>query len=158
MTERGTTSLLELGIAAGTIEAEIVLLDVPTPTVQTAAEALAVDESQILKSLLFVSGDGRVFLAIASGTARINRDRLAAIVGAERVRLAPPELVLERTGYPAGGVAPVAHATPIPVVIDRNVLELPVAYAGGGTEAALLRISPQEIIRLTGPLIADLTG
>jgi Cys-tRNA(Pro) deacylase len=158
MTERCTLSPLALGIAAGTIDAEIVLPDAATPTVQAAAAALGVDESQILKSLLFVDGDGRVFLAIASGTARVNRERLAEIVGAERVRLAPPQLVLEHTGYPAGGVAPVAHATPIPVVIDRGVLDLAVAFAGGGTEAALLRISPQEIVRLTGAVIADLTG
>lgn len=154
--ERNGASPIETGIAAGTIDAELIVPGVPTPTVPAAAAALGVTEAEILKSLLFVAPDGSVVLAIASGPTRVDRERLATATGLERLKLASPDLVLERTGYPAGGVAPVAHRTSFPVVIDRGVLELDVAYAGGGTDAAMLRIRPREILRLTGAIVADI--
>ncbi|NEQ18816.1 MAG: hypothetical protein F6K28_01855 [Microcoleus sp. SIO2G3] len=62
------------------------------------------------------------------------------------------------TGFPAGWVSPVGHATSIPVVIDRRAAELQTVYGGGGTEDVLLRIRPRDIIRLTNATIADITS
>ena len=60
------------------------------------------------------------------------------------------------TGYPVGGVAPVGHAEPVPVVIDQAVMRLPVAYGGGGADEVLLEIEPFAILRLTGATVADI--
>jgi uncharacterized protein len=149
-------SLLRSGIASGAIDAEVVFPGVPTPTVPDAAVALGVSEREIIKSLLFEDGAGRVVLAIVSGTTRVNRQRLAGEIGAGRVKMATPERVLERTGYPAGGTPPVGHVAPLDVVIDRAVLGMPVVYGGGGTVDTLLRIRPSEIVRATGAKVADI--
>ncbi|MGH2561052.1 MAG: YbaK/EbsC family protein [Thermomicrobiales bacterium] len=138
------------------VEAEILLPGVPMPTVPTAAAAIGVTEDQILKSLLFVDGDGQAVLVVASGVHRVDRAKLAAASGLRRPRMADPETVLRITGYPAGGVAPVGHATALRVLVDRRTALLPVAYGGAGAEEALVRISPAEILRLTGGEIADL--
>lgn len=148
---------LERALAAGEVVGELVVPGVPTPTVPDAAAALGVAPAQILKSLLFVAPDGAATLAVVTGDSRVDRARLAAVAGVERLKMAAPEVVLARTGYPAGGVAPVCHATPLPVVVDRAVLDLAVAFAGGGRDDAMLRITPREIVRLTGATIADIT-
>lgn len=150
-------SLLESLIVSGRVDAELVLPGVPTPTVPSAAEALGVSEAQILKSLLFVAPDGQVVLAVACGTTRVDRTALASVVGVERLKLAPPELVLERTGYQAGGTPPVGHVTAVDVVVDTRVMELSTGYGGGGKVDALLRITPAEIVRHTQAKIADIT-
>lgn len=147
---------LELAIAAGTIDAELIEPGVPTPTVPDAAAALGVAEEQILKSLLFQSPDGRVVLAVACGPTRIDRAKLADAAGVERLKMAPADVVLERTGYPAGGTPPVGHIQALDVVIDSRVMALTFAFGGGGRIDALLRITPAEIQRVTGAKVADI--
>jgi len=128
------------------------------PTVPLAAQAIGVTPQDIIKSVLFSAADGRAVLAIPSGTSRIDRALLSKASGVPNLKLADPNTVLRLTGYPAGGVAPVGHAEPIPVVVDRRVLALPVVFGGGGEEAVLLRIAPADIIALTGAEVADIVA
>jgi prolyl-tRNA editing enzyme YbaK/EbsC (Cys-tRNA(Pro) deacylase) len=144
-------------VLAHGLDAEILAPGVPMPTVPSAAAAIGVREDQILKSLLFQDRDSsRFVLAITCGTAKISRDRLAAATGLHRPRLADPPTVLATTGYPAGGVPPIGHATPFLVVVDRRVADLDEAFAGGGAEDLLLRIRPADILRLTNAIVADI--
>lgn len=129
---------------------------VPMPTVPLAAAAIGVREEQIIKSVLFQDKQGAVVLGIASGAGRIDRAMLAAAAGLSKLKLAPPEVVLASTGYPAGGVAPVGHRTVIPVVIDRRVMALETVFGGGGSEATLLEIDPRAIAECTGATVADI--
>lgn len=126
------------------------------PTVAQAARAIGTEPELILKSLLFVAASGAAVLAVAAGTGKVDRSRLAAASNLSPLRLADAETVQRVTGYPVGGVAPVGHVQAVPVVIDHRVMDLPIAYAGGGAEQLLLEISPQEIQRLTGATVADI--
>jgi len=138
------------------LEAEIVAPGVPMPTVDAAATAMAVAPERIFKSVLFQSADGTCVMAIACGRGRIDAKRLAALAGTTRLRLAPPEVVLEVTGYPAGGTPPVGHRARFPVFVDAGVAAQPWGWAGGGREELLVRITPADIVRLTGAEIAEL--
>ena len=129
---------------------------VSMPTVPLAAAAIGVAPEQILKSLLFVSDGGDFVLAIASGTGKVNRTRLATLCGARKLTLADAGIVLRVTGYPVGGVAPVGHTEPVRVVIDQRVMSLDTAFGGGGAEDLLLEIAPADIQRLTGATVADI--
>lgn len=138
------------------IDAALIAPGVPMPTVPLAAAAAGVDPDDIVKSLLFADPGGAVVLAIASGTGRIDRRKLAAVAHTGKLAMASEQVVLARTGYPAGGVAPVLHATAFPVVIDERVMDRPVVYGGGGAEDVLLRIAPAAIVSLTGAIIASI--
>lgn len=154
--EKDNANPVAQAIAAGEVEGELIYPGLPTPTVPAAAAALGVTEAEILKSLLFVAADGSVVLAIASGPSRVSRARLEQVSGLRGLKLAPPDLVRERTGYEAGGVAPVCHVTRLPVVMDQRVADADVMYGGGGSEQAMLRIRPLEIVRLTGAIVAKI--
>ncbi len=143
-------------LAQSGIDHEFVAPGVPMPTVSAAAAALGVPEAAILKTLVFEAPDGSCVIAVASGPNRVDRRKLAAVVGVPRLVLASPETVLRVTGYPAGGVAPVGHATAIQVIVDRAVLDLSVAWGGAGDESLLLRIDPSDIVRLTDGVVADI--
>lgn len=160
MSERSPVSTdptpLERAILRAEIDAEIVVPGVPTPTVPDAARALGVDEARIVKSLLFADREGNVVLAIAPGTTKVNRDRLSLSAGLAPLSLASPDVVLARTGYPAGGTPPVGHVESIPVIVDTRVAEMDLVYGGGGKVDLLLRISPAEIVRVTGAKVANI--
>lgn len=145
-------------LADHAVQAEILAPGVPMPTVPLAAAAIGVREEQIIKSVLFKDGAGAAVLAIACGTARIDRHRLAEVTGIPGLRLADAETVLAATGFPAGGVSPVGHATRFPVVVDQRVMDSEHVYGGAGTEETLVKIAPIDIVRLTSAVIADITG
>lgn len=128
------------------IRGKIHLLDVPTPTVELAAQALQVSPDAIVKSLLFLVDDLPV-LVIARGTSLIDRSAVARVygVGKKRVKLAPPEVVLTLTGYEVGAMPPFGHSQPLETLMDPAVLEQSPVYAGGGSENAMLEIEARSI-------------
>jgi Cys-tRNA(Pro) deacylase len=130
---------------------------VPMPTVPSAAQAIGVAERQILKTLLFCAMDDRCVIAIACGTNKVDRQRLADVSGVANLRVASPDQVLAVTGYPAGGVAPVGLVADIPVVVDEAVTKLSVAFGGGGHKSLLLQIDPAQIVRVNSAKIAPIT-
>ncbi len=125
-----------------------------TPTVVDAARALGVSPEQVIKTLLFLV-DGRPVIYITNGPDKVDKRVLARHfgVGRKKVKLADGETVRRLTGYPPGGVPPFGHATPLPVLIDVRVLDLPVVYGGGGDDRTMLRVAPAEIVRVTGATI-----
>ena len=153
-----TPADLQAFLQAHAIPGQILLLDVPTPTVEAAAQAVGASPQQIIKSILFTV-DEQPVLAITCGTAYVNRAAIAGLydVGKKRVRLAAPEAVLALSGYEVGAMPPFGHRQPLPTLLDSRVLEQPEAYAGGGGENALLRINPQDILRQTQAKVLDLT-
>lgn len=146
-------------LEANAIVGEIVHLDVPTLTVEAAAQAVGVPPQQIVKSILFLVGEHPV-LAITCGLDYIERRAIAGLfgVGRKRVKLATAEEVLRIAGYPAGAMPPFAHQQSLDTLLDQRVLGQPEVYAGGGAENALLRLSPQEILRATQARVLDLVS
>jgi len=150
MSEARGPAELAAFIAARGIAAEIVPMTMETPTVAAAALALGVDANQIIKTVLFLVRDAPV-LAIACGEAAIDRRPIADEhgVGKKQVKLVDRDTVLRVTGYPAGGVPPFGHLAPLPTLIDGQIQAMAVVYGGGGDDRTLLRITPEELGRVT---------
>ena len=148
---------LKAFLASHEVAAEVISLPVHTLTVLDAAKAMGTVPDRIVKSLLFLVS-GQPVLAIASGTLRVDRHPIAAQYGLsrKRVKLADPQTVLEITGYAVGAVPPFGHLEQLDTLIDSRVLQMSEIYAGGGAVDTLLRISPLEIVRLTGAIELEL--
>ncbi len=144
-------------IAAQSIPAEIVRLEVETLTVAEAAEALGVTPEQIIKSVLFLA-DGEPALVIANGLSRIAWKGLADYLGVSRRRLktANAEKVQEITGYVVGSVPPFGHKEQIRTIVERSVYDQAVVYGGGGEIDALMRLETAVLRRIVGDETADL--
>lgn len=152
----GGSMKLRRYLARAKVTAELVNPGKPMPTVPDAAQALNVAPAQVVKSILFQTKKGdEVGLAIVGGDARVAMRKVAASLGLGGLRLAKPEVVLQRTGYEVGGVPPVGHATQLKVVVDQAVLAHPHVFGGGGDEHHMLRITPHDIVRLTGATVGE---
>lgn len=126
-----------------------------TRTAADAARAIGCDVAQIVKSLVFMS-DGEAVLALVSGANRVDVGRLAAAVGADSVRKADGDEARAATGYAIGGVPPFGHATPVRVVVDRDLLALDRLWAAAGLPDAVFAITPADLLRVSGAEPADL--
>ena len=140
------------------IDAQILHLEVDTPTVADAAVSLNVAPEQIIKSVLFVA-DGQPVMVIASGLARLDRKALADFLGVSRrrVKIASAEQVLAHTGYVAGSVPPFGYKQPIETVVETAVTQLtgPI-FGGGGDIHALMQLTVAELQRVVGQRTAVL--
>jgi prolyl-tRNA editing enzyme YbaK/EbsC (Cys-tRNA(Pro) deacylase) len=133
----------------GGVEADVRRFDVPVPTAAAAAEVLGCEVGAIANSLVF-DADGAPLLVLASGAHRVDTAKVAALVGAERVRRASPEFVLAATGQEVGGVAPVGHPAPLRTVVDVDLAAFPLLWAGGGDHHTMFSATYEELVRVTG--------
>ncbi len=133
------------------IPAEVVYLDVETPTVPAAAAALGVPVEQIVKSVIFLIDD-KPYMVFANGMRRVAYRKLAEHFGVSRkkIKLADAETVIALTGYAPGTVSPFGPQQMCTPLIDPAVCEHEIVYAGGGGITALMRIRSDDLRRLTG--------
>jgi Cys-tRNA(Pro) deacylase len=144
---------------AHAIPGEIVRLEMPTPTVETAAQAAGTTPERIVKSILFLV-DGQPLLAVTNGLAHVNYRVLAAHRGVNRkkVKMASAEQVLQTCGYAVGALPPFGHLQRLPCLLDRRVMAQPEVFAGGGAEDTLVRLAPADLLQATRAEILDLTA
>lgn len=128
-----------------------------TSTAELAALALRTTVGTIVKSLLFLA-DGKPTLVLVAGDGKLNTRRLARELGVAKVRLATADEVREMTGYPVGGVPPVAHRKPLPVLVDRRLLEHDEVFAAAGSGHAVFACAPRRLVELTGGRVTDAAG
>lgn len=87
------------------LHAEIVAAGPHMPTMGAAA-AVEVTPEQIFKSILFQARDGQCVMVVVCGNGRVDLERVKAITGLQG-KLAKPDVVFAKTGYPADGTPPV---------------------------------------------------
>jgi prolyl-tRNA editing enzyme YbaK/EbsC (Cys-tRNA(Pro) deacylase) len=136
-------------LAAAGVDAEVRRFDESVPTAAVAARALGCEVGAIANSLVF-DADGAPLLVLASGAHRVDTGKVAALVGAARVRRAPPEFVMAATGQEVGGVAPLGHPALLRTVVDVDLAAHPVLWAGGGDHFTMFAISYDDLLRATG--------
>ena len=129
------------------IDMPIVELEVITSTVALAAQAHGVEPGRISKTLAFKLADGKVFLLVARGDARIDNAKFKTAFGKGKM-LALDE-VEAFTGHPVGGVCPFGLATDLPVYLDRSLQAFDEVLPAAGSVNSALRISPQRMAELT---------
>lgn len=132
------------------VDAEHLVLERSTHSVAEAAEAAGVAPEDLVKSIVMVA-DGALVVAVVKGEDRASTTRVASLVGAP-ARLATPEEVLERTGYPAGGTPPFGYEATF--LVDERVVERVAVLAGGGSDRSLVRVAPGEMLRANGGAVA----
>jgi prolyl-tRNA editing enzyme YbaK/EbsC (Cys-tRNA(Pro) deacylase) len=138
-------------IATRGIEAELRELDKSTRTSTLAAEALGCTVAEIAKSVVFIGRS--VYVVVTSGDMKVNEGRLSKNVG-EPVELASPGTVIEKTGYPVGGVPPFPHMDGVSVLPDVSVSRFERVWAAAGAPNAVFRIRTSELFKVlgTGPV------
>jgi Cys-tRNA(Pro) deacylase len=146
-----TSSDLQHFIDSHHIEATILPMNQHTPTVPDAARALGVESEQIIKSLVFVVR-GEPLLVINNGLAKVDRRKVAERmrVGKKQIKFASAEQALAITGYVVGSMPPFGHRQKLRTFVDPAITDLEVIFAGGGDIDAMLRLTPVELLRVTG--------
>ncbi|GAC1484114.1 MAG: YbaK/EbsC family protein [Candidatus Dormibacteria bacterium] len=143
-----------MALADAGIEPRIEEFPASTRTAREAAEAIGTSVGQIVKSLVFMAGEAAV-LALVSGSNQLDLGRLEALLGAP-LQKADADTVRAVTGYAIGGVPPIGFPRAIPTFIDRDLLQYEMIWAAAGTPRHVFPITSNDLVRITGGIIAEL--
>lgn len=147
--ERVALALKELGAQGAPIE-----LAEPAPTAAAAAAQLGCPAGAIANSLVF-SADGDPLMVLTSGAHRVDTARVAGLVAARSVARADADFVRRHTGFPIGGVPPVAHAERLRVLVDQWLGAHPTVWAAAGHPHWVFPTTLDELVRVSGGIVAD---
>jgi prolyl-tRNA editing enzyme YbaK/EbsC (Cys-tRNA(Pro) deacylase) len=149
--QRVQAALQALGLELNVIE-----MPASTRTAPDAAAAVGCTLGQIVKSLVFKAHhSGKAILITASGANRVNESAVAAILG-EPIGKADADFVRLQTGFVIGGVPPVGHIQTLTVLVDEDLLQYGEIWAAAGTPNALFRLTPQDLVRMTGGRVVSI--
>jgi len=111
-----------------------------------SAEALNVPEHEVVKTLVMEarrSGPPEPLLILMHGDREVSTKQLARQIGAREVVPASAGNVEKHTGYVPGGVSPFGTRKPLPVHVERSILELTRVLVNGGRRGFLVELSPE---------------
>ena len=143
-------------LVARGVAVDVVELPASARTAQEAAAAIGCEVRHIAKSLVFKrAGTGEPVLAIVSGANRVDEAKLATVVG-EPIVKADATYVRERLGFAIGGVPPVGHSATVSTLVDASLLEHGVIWAAAGTPHAVVRLTAEQLIAVTGGRVVSI--
>lgn len=147
--KRVTRALEELGLPGHPVE-----MPGETRTAQQAADAVGCHLDQIAKSIIYRAEEsGAAVLFLTAGGNRVD-DALASALAGEPLGKADAALIRAQTGFAIGGVAPIGHLSPIRAWLDPRLLEFDEVWAAAGTPRHVFPISPDDLQRVTGAIVA----
>jgi Cys-tRNA(Pro) deacylase len=120
-----------------------------------SSAALGVDEHRVIKTIVLETGDKTPLVCLMHGDREISTKQLARVVGAKTVQPCDPAVAHRHTGYLVGGTSPFGMRKPLPVYVERSVLDLPVIAINGGARGLLVEIAPKVLTDLLQAIPVD---
>lgn len=84
--------------------------------------------------------------------------KLAAVLGAKSAQMMKPADAERLTGYKVGGVSPFGQKKTVPTAMDETAILFDQVLINAGQRGLLLGVAPDEALRATDGLLADLTA
>ena len=119
------------------------------------ARELNVDEHAVVKTLVMEDDERRPLIVLMHGDREVSTKQLARLIGARSVAPCKPDVANRHSGYLVGGTSPFGTRKPMPVYMERTILDLPLVYINGGSRGFLLGIDPRDIVAVLAPTLVE---
>ena len=120
-----------------------------------AAEVLGLPAEQVFKTLVVDTGAG-LAVGVVPVAGLLDLKAMAAVLGVKKVSMADPAAAQRSSGYVLGGISPVGQKRPLPTVVDESAELFETVYVTGGRRGLDLGLSPIDLVRVTGAVVADI--
>lgn len=111
-----------------------------------SARQLGVPEHAVIKTLVMEDEHGRPLVVLMHGDRLVSTKQLARQAGCKTVSPCEPAAAQRHSGYQVGGTSPFGLRKPLPVYVERTVLDLPRVWINGGRRGFLVGIDPLVIV------------
>jgi Cys-tRNA(Pro) deacylase len=113
-----------------------------------SSKQVQVPEHAVVKTLVMQDQDAKPLIILMHGDRQVGLKNLARQIHAKRVEPCKPEVAQRHTGYQVGGTSPFGLRKPMPVYVERTILQLPAIYINGGGRGFLVSIAPRVLTDL----------
>lgn len=120
-----------------------------------SSSSLGVPEHQVVKTLIMENEKGDPLVVLMHGDRKVSTKELARQAGAKRIAPCKPEAATRHSGYLIGGTSPFGTRKPMPIYLQRSVLDLPRIYINGGRRGYLVGMASAELVRVLAPTLVD---
>jgi Cys-tRNA(Pro) deacylase len=127
----------------------------PRGGTRASSEALGVDEHAVIKTLIFEDDRRAPLCILMHGDREVSGKQLARAIGARSVAPCDPAVADRHSGYQIGGTSPFGLKKPMPVFMQRTILDLPRIHINGGARGFLVEIDPADAQRVLQPTLVD---
>lgn len=128
--------------------------------VSDLSESPDVAAEQVFKTLIVALPD-ELAVAIVPVPSRLSLKAVAAALGvakaASQTKLAEPAVAERATGYVVGGISPFGQRKRLRTVLDGSALRWDRVLCSAGKRHYDVAVAPQDLIRLTGAITADIS-
>jgi Cys-tRNA(Pro) deacylase len=118
---------------------------------RVSSRELGVDEHRVVKTLVMQDDRKQPLIVLMHGDREVSTKNLARQIGRKTIEPCSPEVAQRHTGYQVGGTSPFGTRKPLPVFIERSILDLERIYINGGRRGLLVALSPRELARVLAP-------
>lgn len=120
-----------------------------------SSSTLGVDEHHVVKTLIFENDKRLPLCVLMHGDCKVSTKELARQIGVKRVAPCAPEDAQRHSGYLVGGCSPFGLRKPMPVYMEKTILDIGKIYINGGKRGFLVGIAPQEVLRVVKPALVS---
>lgn len=122
------------------------------------ARALAYNERQMVKTLIFETKQGERVLVMVGGDQSAISGHLKKAIGSRNIKLAAPDDVIETTGYPIGSIPPF-HWQPegFRSFLEASLMDEAVLGVGAGQWGYEIMITPENLVKACQASVVKLT-
>lgn len=113
-----------------------------------ACEKLGLDPASVFKTLVIHDEAKAHAVALVPAAARLSLAEAARVLRWKRAVMADPGAAQRLTGYVLGGISPFGLKRPLPVMVDRTILDLDRVHVSGGKRGLEIRVTPDDLIRV----------
>jgi Cys-tRNA(Pro) deacylase len=122
---------------------------------RVSARELRVDEHAVVKTLVMEDDRRQPLIVLMHGDREVSTKALARAIGVKTVAPCRPEVAERHTGYMVGGTSPFGTRKPLPVYVERTVLDLDRVYVNGGRRGFLVSLAPQVFVSVLRATAVD---
>ena len=122
---------------------------------ERGADELGVPASEVVKTLVMQDEARLPLIVLMHGDRKVSTKNLARQAGRKSIEPCKPEIAQRHSGYQVGGTSPFGTRKPLPVFIERSIVELPSVYINGGRRGFLLRIATADLMRVLEPQVVE---
>ncbi|MEM5028679.1 YbaK/EbsC family protein [Priestia sp. WB3] len=121
------------------------------------AAALDFRERQMIKTLIFETGEGEQLLVMVGADQHIKSGKLKKAAGSRNIKMASPEKVLEVTGYRIGSIPPFCwQPEGFRTIIEASLLEEEILGVGAGEWGNEILITPEQLVKASKAVPYDI--
>jgi len=112
---------------------------------ELTAEKLRVPENLVIKTLVMETERKKPFIVLMHGDREVSTKQMARIIGVKQVAPCDASTAKRQTGYQFGGTSPFGTRYPLPVYVEKTILDLQKIYINGGKRGFIVEIKPYDL-------------